>query len=88
MVFQDKLTLFPVVPNHVETILNYIHFEKRQDSSSFDYLINTYIQSNQLDESAKAFFTIQRIRHLQQVNLNLHMQPLLYLTCLYSKMFQ
>lgn len=73
MVFQDKLTLFPVVPNHVETILNYIHFEKRQDSSSFDYLINTYVQSNQLDESAKAFFTVQRIRHLQQVNLNLHM---------------
>lgn len=88
MVFQDKLTLFPLVPNHVETILNYIHFEKRQDSSSFDYLINTYIQSNQLDESAKAFFTIQRIRHLQQVNLNLHMQLLLYLTFLYSKIFQ
>lgn len=64
--------LFLIVPNHVETILNYIHFEKRQDPSSFDYIINTYIQSNQLDESAKAFFTIQRIRHLQQASFNLY----------------
>ncbi|KAI8636817.1 hypothetical protein BD408DRAFT_454442 [Parasitella parasitica] len=58
-------------PNHIETILNYIHFEKRQDPSSFDSLVNTYIQSNQLDENAKAFFTVQRIKHLQQHKRNI-----------------
>lgn len=52
----------------METILNYLHFERRQDPLIFENSINTFINSNQLDESAKAFFTIQYIRFLQQVS--------------------
>ncbi|KAI7866569.1 uncharacterized protein EV154DRAFT_432674 [Mucor mucedo] len=57
-------------PNHVETILNYLHFERRQDPSAFENSIKTFISSNQMDESAKVFFTIQFIRFLQQVRLS------------------
>lgn len=55
------------MPSHVETILNYIHFERRQDPSQFQSLVNSYINSEHLSSSAKAFFTIQYTRYLQQV---------------------
>ncbi|CAO3641412.1 unnamed protein product [Mucor hiemalis] len=54
------------MPKHVETILNYLHFERRQDTSVFENQINEYINSDKLDHQAKAFFTIQLIRYLQQ----------------------
>lgn len=57
------------MPSHIETILNYLHFERRQDTSVFENYINEYINSDKLDQSAKAFLTIQHIRYLQQVNL-------------------
>lgn len=57
------------MPTHIETILNLIHFERRQDPTVFETIINTYINSNQLGESAKAFLTIQYIRFLQQVSI-------------------
>lgn len=56
------------MPTHIETILNLIHFERRQDPTVFENIVNTYINSNQLGESAKAFLTIQYIRFLQQVS--------------------
>lgn len=71
--FKDKVHILKHVilaPNHVETILNYLHFERRQDPSAFENSIKTFISSNQMDESAKVFFTIQFIRFLQQVRLS------------------
>lgn len=56
------------MPTHIETILNLLHFERRQDPTVFENSINTYINSNQLAESAKAFLTIQYIRFMQQVS--------------------
>lgn len=53
----------------METILNYLHFERRQDTSVFENQINEYINSDKLDHQAKAFFTIQLIRYLQQVKV-------------------
>ncbi|KAI9467961.1 MAG: hypothetical protein EXX96DRAFT_597540 [Benjaminiella poitrasii] len=57
-------------PTHVESILNYIHFERRQNPSSFEGIINTYIHSTELNEASKAFFTVQYARYLQNVNLH------------------
>ncbi|KAI9356608.1 hypothetical protein BD770DRAFT_322984 [Pilaira anomala] len=61
-------TILESMPTHIETILNLLHFERRQDPTVFENSINTYINSNQLAESAKAFLTIQYIRFMQQVS--------------------
>ena len=57
------------MPNHIETILNHIHFERRQDASTFEPLINEYFNSDKLDTTAKAFLTVQYAKHAQQVRL-------------------
>ncbi|KAI7898950.1 uncharacterized protein BX663DRAFT_441902 [Cokeromyces recurvatus] len=56
------------MPTHVETILNYVHFERRQNPSAFESIIHTYIHSEQLNEASKAFFTVQYAKYLQQNN--------------------
>lgn len=56
------------MPTHVETLLNYLHFERRQDPSVFESMINNYIHSDQLSALAKAFFTVQYIKYLQKVS--------------------
>ncbi|KAI8875489.1 hypothetical protein K501DRAFT_289347 [Backusella circina FSU 941] len=61
-------TVLDTTPTHVETILNYLHFERRQNPSAFKDLCATYTQAAHLTKSATAFFTVQLTRFLQLVN--------------------
>ncbi|CEJ00109.1 hypothetical protein RMCBS344292_14175 [Rhizopus microsporus] len=53
-------------PTHIEAITDYIHFERRQNTDTFESLISQYISSAYLDESARIYLTIQYIKYLQQ----------------------
>lgn len=58
------------MPTHLETIQNYIHFERRTNPDAYEKLVNTYINSTQLSKVATAYFTIQYTRYLQQKGKN------------------
>lgn len=55
-------------PSHLETILNYLHFERRQNESVFENLMSSYLNTDQLEASAKAFLTVHYAKFLKQKN--------------------
>ncbi|CAO3675897.1 unnamed protein product [Rhizopus stolonifer] len=59
-------SILKTLPSHFESIINYIHFERRQNPDSFENIINQYINSEHFDQSTKAHFTVLYIKHLQQ----------------------
>ncbi|KAI8982079.1 hypothetical protein BDF20DRAFT_818686 [Mycotypha africana] len=61
-------TILEASPSNVEAILNYIHFERRQDPSSYEGYLNSYTQYNQINDAAKAFFTVEHAKYMQQVS--------------------
>lgn len=67
----NRLTSSFLAPTHIEAITDYIHFERRQNTDTFESLIAQYISSAYLDESARVYLTIQYIKCLQQVHTKL-----------------
>ncbi|RUS20739.1 hypothetical protein BC937DRAFT_94490 [Endogone sp. FLAS-F59071] len=56
--------LLEAVPGHVETIVKYAHFERRQNSGAVPEIFTSNIESPLLDERAKAFLTVQYAKYL------------------------
>ncbi|RUS25613.1 hypothetical protein BC938DRAFT_471896 [Jimgerdemannia flammicorona] len=56
--------LLEAVPGHVETLVKYAHFERRQNSGDVTEIFASNIVSPLLDERTKAFLTVQYANYL------------------------
>ncbi|EIE80182.1 hypothetical protein RO3G_04887 [Rhizopus delemar RA 99-880] len=70
-------SILTTMPSHIESITHYIYFERRQNVDSFENIIQQYINSDYFDLPARVLFTIQYIKHLQQVWYYQHKQVFL-----------
>lgn len=65
--FRVLIISYFLAPNHVEAIVKYAHFERRQGNRSLQITIEPYLQVEALSDREKAFLKVQIAKHLHQV---------------------